>query len=71
MPKYRVLAPCFINNGLRAEGDIVDFDGPKGSALELIAEVRPAAKEERTAPVKPMDFPKNWGSRAKQVAGDE
>ena len=33
MPKYRVIAPCFVNNGLRNDGDIVDYDGPPGSAL--------------------------------------
>lgn len=38
MPKYRVIAPCFVNNGLRNEGEIVDYDGPAGSALVLVDE---------------------------------
>lgn len=36
MPKYLVLAPCFINNGLRSEGEIIDYDGPAGSALQPV-----------------------------------
>lgn len=34
--KYRVLTKSFINNAIREEGDIVEFDGKPGSNLELI-----------------------------------
>ena len=36
--KYRVLTKSFINNAIREEGDIVEFDGKPGSNLELIVE---------------------------------
>lgn len=56
MPKYRVLAPCFLNNGLHLEGEIVEFDGPKGAALELV-------EGERGAPQKAIGFPKSLGAK--------
>ncbi len=36
MPTYRVLAKSFINNAIREEGDIVEYDGKPGSNLELV-----------------------------------
>lgn len=42
MPKYRILAPTFINNALAQEGDVVDYDGKPGSTLELIESEKPA-----------------------------
>lgn len=40
--KYRVLAKSFIGNGIREEGDIVEFDGKPGSNLELIQDEKPS-----------------------------
>jgi hypothetical protein len=40
--KYRVLAKSFIGNGIREEGDIVEFDGKPGANLELIQEEKPS-----------------------------
>lgn len=34
--KYRVLTKSFINNAIREEGDIVEYDGKPGSNLELV-----------------------------------
>lgn len=36
MPTYRVLAKSFINNAIREEGEIVEYDGKAGSNLELV-----------------------------------
>lgn len=44
MAKYRVLIPSFINNGLRAEGEVVEYDGVPGPNLEAIDAEGEAAK---------------------------
>jgi hypothetical protein len=59
MPKYRVLERSFINNGLREEGDIVEYDGKAGSNLELVD-----APAEAEAPAK------KWAPKAKRGAED-
>lgn len=59
MPKYRVIAPCFINNGLRNEGEIVDYDGPAGAALV------PVDAEGNDAKVDAFDK-KKWTPKAKR-----
>jgi hypothetical protein len=46
MPKYRVLAPSFINNSLAKEGDVVDYDGKPGSNLEALDAPAQAAASE-------------------------
>jgi hypothetical protein len=33
---YRVLEKSFINNGIREEGEIVEYDGKPGRNLELV-----------------------------------
>lgn len=38
MPKYRVLEKSYINNAIREAGDVVEYEGKPGKALELIAE---------------------------------
>lgn len=45
MAKYRVLVKSFINDAIREEGDIVEYDGKPGSNLELIKEQK--AKQEQ------------------------
>lgn len=42
MAKYRVLARSFINNTIVEAGDVVEYDGKAGSALELIEGDKPA-----------------------------
>lgn len=54
MPKYRVLARSYINNAIREEGDIVEYDGPAGSALELIGGAPAVAAEAPVENVKPQ-----------------
>jgi hypothetical protein len=61
MPKCRVLVRSFINNGLREEGDIVEYDGKIGSNLELLE------AEEDDAPVEKTQSKKPW---AKLKRGD-
>ncbi len=58
MPKYRVIAPCFVNNGLRNEGEIVDYDGPAGSALVPVDDEGNEAKAETSG--------KKWTPKAKR-----
>jgi len=36
MPTYRVLEKSFINNAIREEGELVEYDGKAGSNLELV-----------------------------------
>jgi hypothetical protein len=40
--KYRVLVRSFINNSIREEGEIVEYDGKPGSNLEPVGEDKPA-----------------------------
>ena len=43
MPRYKLLAKHFINNTLYEEGEIVEYGGKAGSAMELIEDDEPAA----------------------------
>ncbi len=45
MPKYRVLAKSYIGNTIREVGDVVEYDGKPGKALELIPDAEPAAEK--------------------------
>lgn len=38
MPKYRVLEKSFINNAIREEGEIVEYEGRPSANLELLEE---------------------------------
>ena len=38
MAKYLVLEKSFINNGIREEGEIVEYDTRPGSNLKLVEE---------------------------------
>jgi hypothetical protein len=58
MPKYRVIAPCFINNGFRNEGEIVDYDGPAGAALVPVDDEGNETKADTSA--------KKWTPKAKR-----
>lgn len=49
MAKCRVLEKSFINNAIREEGEVIEFDGVLGKNLELV--------EEEDAPAKPT---KKW-----------
>ncbi len=45
MPKYRVLAKSYIGNTIREVGDVVEYEGTPGKALELIPESEPGAEK--------------------------
>lgn len=45
MAQYRVLAKSFINNAIREEGDVVEYDGKPGSNLELIEDDKPKSQK--------------------------
>ena len=38
MAKVRVLEKSFINNAIREEGDILEYEGRLGANLELVEE---------------------------------
>ncbi len=48
MPTYRVLAKSFINDAIREEGELVEYDGKPGSNLELVD----GSDDEQTKPSK-------------------
>lgn len=45
MAQYRVLTKSFINNAIREEGDVVEYDGKPGSNLELIEDEKPKSQK--------------------------
>ncbi len=45
MPKYLVLEKSFINNGIREEGEIVEYDTRPGSNLKLVEDAKEEVKE--------------------------
>lgn len=50
MAKYRVLAKSYINSSIVEAGEVVEYDGTPGKALELIEEaVEDAAPAEAKA----------------------
>jgi hypothetical protein len=46
MPKYRVLTKSFIDNHLREEGDVVDYDGYPSDNLEPLDDEGRAKQKE-------------------------
>ena len=44
MAKVRVLEKSFINNAIREEGDVLEYDGRLGANLELVEEEDAQAK---------------------------
>jgi hypothetical protein len=59
MAKCRVLAKSFINNAIREEGEIVEFEGKLGENLELVeeeeAQAKPAKKWKKGAEAEPVE----------------
>ena len=35
MPRYRAKVKCFVDNSLREEGDVFEYNGPENGNLEL------------------------------------
>jgi hypothetical protein len=46
MPMYRAKVLCFVDNGLRNEGDQFEYNGPPNSNIELVG-----GKSEEAEPV--------------------
>lgn len=44
MPQYRAKVKCYVDNGIREEGDVFEYDGPENGNLELVSG-KPAAAE--------------------------
>ncbi len=55
MPMYRAKVKCFVDNGLREEGDVFEYNGPPNTNLELVggkseeAEAAPKAPRKQKA----------------------
>lgn len=54
MPKFRVLEKCFVDNHLRNEGDIIDFNNNGESYFFLEPVEKPAAKATERVVEKPV-----------------
>jgi hypothetical protein len=52
---YRVLEKSFINNGIREEGEIVEYDGKPGRNLELVADEKPQRPKSKNEEGKSTD----------------
>lgn len=61
MSTYRVLEKSFINNGLREEGDIVEYQGRAGSNLELVGGSDPEIGAQN----------KKWAPKGKRPSSEE
>ena len=56
MAQYRVLTKSFINNSIVEEGDVIEYDGPVGSNLELVQdEAAPAKGKGKKSAAAPVD----------------
>lgn len=67
MPHVRAKVVCFIDNHLRQEGDVFEYNGPPNSNVEPIgsapAEAEPAAE--------PAQEPaRKWKPKARRGSGD-
>lgn len=70
MAKVRALRVCFVANGLRQEGDVFEYDGPRNTNLEYL-DGEPAAVEAESID-EPADKPaKKWAPKAKRASADE
>jgi len=55
MPMYRAKVKCFVDNGLREEGDVFEYNGPPNTNLERAdgkseeAEAAPKAQRKQKA----------------------
>lgn len=72
MAKVRAIRVCFVDNGLRQEGDVFEYNGPKNTNLEYLdgePKVEAAAPAAVTAD-EPADKPaKKWTPKAKRASG--
>jgi hypothetical protein len=69
MPKFRVLEKCFVDNHLRQEGDVIEYNGEPYSFLEPVD--KPAAKVAASPIEKPVTTDstrKKWTPKAPKDA---
>lgn len=62
MPLYRAKVRCFVDNGMREEGSVFEYKGPRNTNLELVDKA--GAQD-----VDVVDAPKK-GKKPKQLAND-
>ena len=66
MAQVRALRKCFVENGLREEGDVFEYSGPKNTNVEYL-DGAPADDVKAEAPT----TTKKWKSAAKRGADVE
>lgn len=62
MALYRAKVRCFVDNGMREEGAVFEYNGPRNTNLELVDKSEDAVEE---AP------PKKWTPRARRSGADD
>ena len=62
MPLYRAKVRCFVDNGMREEGVVFEYSGPKNTNLELVDKAKPEESDEGDAPKKGKPKAKTDGS---------
>lgn len=83
MAQVRAKTKCFVDNGIRNEGDVFEYDGPKNTNLEYlkgapkVSEVEEQAEVEQTAeqvaeqPAEEAPATgKKWTPKAKRASAD-
>lgn len=65
MAMYRALVKCFVDNGIRDEGDIFNYEGPENDCLEPVEPV-----ESSTARITSDSSAKKWKSKARASVDD-
>lgn len=68
MAQVRAKTLCFVDNGLRHEGDVFDYNGPKNTNLEYLkgAPVEDDEVEQEAA----EGTPKKWSPKAKRSSAE-
>lgn len=74
MAQVRAKTLCFVDNGIRNEGDVFDYDGPKNTNLEYLSgapkEVKKVEQVEAEDVVTEEAPAKKWTPKAKRASAD-
>lgn len=75
MAQVRAKTLCFVDNGIRNEGDVFEYSGPYNTNLEYLDGAPVVAEKAKQAPVKEAateEAPaKKWTPKAKRASADE
>ena len=70
MAQVRAKTLCFVDNGLRQEGDVFDYNGPKNTNLEYL-DGGPVESEGAAEAEEAPATAKKWTPKAKRASADE